>query len=222
MPILPAEPDLFPADLWRGDAAAPAPDQRWWCLHTKPRQEKQAARVLRSRCIPYYLPQVVHEGRTPKGRKTRATLPLFAGYLFLRGDDRQRMQALEGDHLANFLEVHDQEGLARDLRQIHQILASGLAVVPEPSHPVGARVRILKGPLTGLVGTVVRRGSRDHFVAVVRFLGSGARIELQDWQVERAEDEPPCGGGRDGHHPEGGAPCGSAWSRTAPSRAWSR
>ena len=36
-----------------------------------------------------------------------------------------------------------------------------------------------------MVGTVIRRAKRDQFVAVVRFLGRGATVDLQDWQVEQ-------------------------------------
>lgn len=184
MPILPAEPDVFPEDLWdRG----PAPDDahRWWCLHTKPRQEKATARHLRERLVAFYTPQVVHEGRTPSGRKTRSFLPLFPSYVFMLGDETQRLEAFRAGTLANVLEVVDQASLDRDLRQIRQMLNSGLPIVPEPSHPVGVRVRIASGPLAGIVGTVVRRGPRDRFVALVDFLGSGAMVDLEDWQVER-------------------------------------
>ncbi len=45
--------------------------------------------------------------------------------------------------------------------------------------------RITTGPLTGIEGTVIRRGKHDQFVAVVRFLGRGATVDLQDWQVEQ-------------------------------------
>jgi transcription antitermination factor NusG len=187
MPILPAEPDLYPPDLWDREGPPNGSDLRWWCLHTKPRQEKAAARHLRGRQIPHYLPQVLREDRTPGGRKIRSVIPLFTSYLFLLGEEGDRVEAMKGNHLANVLEVTDQEGLHRDLRQVHQMLASGLEIVPEPTYPVGARVRIASGPLTGLVGTVIRRGKRDQFVAMVEFLGSGARVELQDWQVEPIE-----------------------------------
>ena len=83
------------------------------------------------------------------------------------------------------LEVSDQESLERDLRQIHRMLSSGLPVQPEPAVPVGSRVRITTGPLTGIEGTVIRRGKRDQFLAVVRFLGRGATVDLEDWQVEQ-------------------------------------
>ena len=188
MPILPAEPQLYPPDLWQGEVGGIEPERPWWCLHTKTRQEKATARYLNSRGLTFYLPQVVQESHTPGGRKIRSLQPLFGGYVFFQGDDGQRVEALKSDRLNRVLEVADQEGLVRDLRQVHRMLSSGLEVLPEPTHPVGSRVRILSGPLQGVVGTVVRRDRRDQFVAVVRFLGRGATVELRDWQVERIED----------------------------------
>lgn len=189
MPILPAEPDCYPEDLW-GDGAPlpPKPDGLWWCLHTKPRQEKATARDLREQGVVYYLPQVVKESRTPQGRKLQSITPLFPGYIFQYGSPADRLAALRGNRLVNILEVVDQEDLVRDLRQIHQMLGSGLTVSAEPTMPVGTRVRIATGPLTGMIGTVIRRGKRDQFVAVVQFLGRGATVDLQDWQVEKVEE----------------------------------
>src|SRR4051794_25362007 len=179
MPILSAEPDFFPPNLWQAGGTG-APTERWWCLHTKPRQEKAVARALRSLDISYYLPQAVKVDRTPQGRKIRSIIPLFTGYLFLLGDDFARVAALRSNRLANVLEIADQETLIHDLRQIHQMLSSGLTVVPEPIVPVGARVRIKTGPLMGIEGIVIRRGKHDQFVAMVQFLGRGATVDLKD------------------------------------------
>ena len=121
---------------------------------------------------------------TPQGRKTRSVLPLFSGYVFLFGGEDERSSALRGDRIVSVLEVGDQEALDHDLHQIHQMLRSGLTVVSEPTVPVGAKFRIANGPLTGIIGSVVRRGKRDQFVAVVQFLGRGATVDLEDWQVE--------------------------------------
>ena len=191
MPILPAEPDCHPQNLW-DDSLPLDPEKQtvWWCLHTKPRQEKATARELRKADVAYYLPQVRKESRTPQGRKIHSVVPLFAGYMFLKGDHNDRLVALRTNRLVGVLEVNDQESLARDLRQIHMMLGSGLPVFEEPTLPVGATVRIVTGPLTGMVGKVIRRGKRDQFAAIVHFLGRGATVELQDWQVERVvEDE---------------------------------
>lgn len=188
MPILPAEPDIYPPDLWERDGP-PKPLARWWCLHTKPRQEKATARQLYTRRVGYYLPQVIRESRTPGGRKIRSILPLFSCYVFMHGNEQERLEALRGDTLANILEVGDQTALHHDLFQVYQMLASGLPVVLEPTYPVGDRVRIISGPLAGIVGIVVRRGIRDRFVALVDFLGCGSMVDLQDWQVERLDSD---------------------------------
>jgi transcriptional antiterminator RfaH len=116
--------------------------------------------------------------------------------MFLHSDDYQRVEAMRGNHLANFLLVPNQVALEQDLRQIHRMLSSGLPIVPEPVYVVGEVVRIRVGPLMGLVGTVVRRGGRDRFVACVRFLGQGAMVELQDWQVETVRPQPVAANGR--------------------------
>lgn len=188
MPILPAEPDLYPADFWEGDAPPAASGRLWWCLHTKPRQEKATARHLRHRELAFYLPLVARESRTPGGRKIRSIIPLFPGYVFLLADEVERVEALRGDTVVQALPVGDPSALQRDLRQIHRMLASGLPVVPEATFPVGARVRILNGPLTGLVGVVVRRDKQARFSAIVTFLGQAAAVDLRDWQVEPAAD----------------------------------
>src|SRR5262245_56104041 len=132
MPILPAEEDVFPTDFWRDEDAGHEPGRQWWCLHTKPRQEKAAARHLRALHLTHYLPSIAKKTRTPGGRVLRSTAPLFPGYLFLLGDDYERVAAVRGNHLANVLPVADQEGLVRDLRAIHRVLASGQPVAPEP------------------------------------------------------------------------------------------
>lgn len=195
MPILPAEPQIFPPNLldqsippWSSEPHSEEdddPDQpRWWCLHTKPRQEKVIARDFRDNQMAYYLPQVVKESRTPAGRRIRSILPLFPSYLFFWGDFHQKLEAIRNDRLVSVLKVKDQLALHEDLKQIHRMLSSGLPVVPEPEFPIGSWVRITSGRLEGMVGKVEKRGNRDHFIALVRLLGRGVSVELEPWQVE--------------------------------------
>ena len=106
----------------------------------------------------------------------------------MRGKPEDRLVALRGNRIVAILEVADQESLERDLRQIHTMINSGLVVTEEPTVPVGATVRVASGPLTGVVGKVIKRANGDQFVAVVQFLGRGATVLLQDWQVERVSE----------------------------------
>ena len=66
MPILPAEPDRYPADLFSGDPAGG--ECAWWVLHTKPRQEKSLARHLQAAGVGYFLPAVA--------RRTAGDMPM--------------------------------------------------------------------------------------------------------------------------------------------------
>jgi transcriptional antiterminator RfaH len=190
MPILDADPDQYPDDLWaRLAAGQPGHDgddlkPRWWCLQAKPRQEKKTARYLRSQAVPFYLPQAYHESRTPRGRRIRSMLPLFPSYLFLYANERERVVALQGNTLVRALPVIDQKALTSDLDQIRRMVASGLPVQPELEFPVGTRVRVIGGPLEGFSGLITRRARKHRFVALVRMLGQGVSAELEDWQVE--------------------------------------
>ena len=60
MPILAAEAQLHPADLFAAPPQARSADRAWWVLHTRPRQEKSLARQLVASQVPFYLPLIPH------------------------------------------------------------------------------------------------------------------------------------------------------------------
>jgi transcription antitermination factor NusG len=176
MPILPAEPDRYPADLF--DVAAGV-GRAWYVLHTRPRQEKALARRLHAAGAPHYLPAVRRRCRI-RNRVINAYVPLFPGYLFLLADARERHAALATDRVLHALEVFDQGRLAEDLRQIDRLLGAGVAVATESRPAPGTRVEITTGPLAGLCGTVVRTDSGRRFVVRVDFIQQGASVLLED------------------------------------------
>jgi transcriptional antiterminator RfaH len=48
----------------------------------------------------------------------------------------------------------------------------------------GALVQIIRGPLAGLEGKILRRGKRLTFVIEVHFLQRGASVEIDRWMIE--------------------------------------
>src|SRR5947209_7206832 len=92
MPVLPAEPDLFPDHLFAEPPDAEIARRQWCVLHTKPRQEKSLARQLLETKVPFYLPCVPRRW-TLRGRAMTSHLPLFPSYLFLLGDRDERLSA---------------------------------------------------------------------------------------------------------------------------------
>jgi hypothetical protein len=181
MPILAAEPSLFPAGLFDAPHAAPA--ESWWVLHTRPRQEKALARHLHDGAIGYYLPQFCKRTKV-RGKLVPAHMPLFPGYLFLLADAGQLLQALGTHRVARHLEVFDQNRLWQDLRRLHRLIETGLPVVPELALVPGARVEICSGPLAGLRGVIARSLSGHRFIVQVDFIQRGASVMIEDHMLE--------------------------------------
>ncbi len=182
MPILPAEPDMFPADLLAADAAQVGP---WWVLYTMARREKDLMRRLRKMEIGFYSPLVVKRNRSPGGRVRSSQIPLFPGYVFLRGGEDQRQQALTTNCVSQCLPVPDATDLVRDLAQIRRLIEADMPLLPEDHLEAGMQVRIRSGPLAGLEGTIIRRRGQDRLLVAVEFLQRGASVQLEDFDVER-------------------------------------
>ena len=188
MPILPYEPDIFPDDLLEVDSPGDESSERWWALYTMPRREKELMRRLRGIEIPHYGPLIKRRTRSPGGRVRTSHVPLFSGYVFMRGDHEQRQGAMKTNCISRCLEVSDGEELVRDLQQIHRLIECDVPLTPESRIEPGMRVRVRSGLLLGLEGTVVKRRGSQRLLVVVEFLQQGASVQLDDFQVERIDD----------------------------------
>jgi transcription antitermination factor NusG len=80
--------------------------------------------------------------------------PLFPGYVFLQLQPDQKDFVRQTDHVANLLEVFDQETFQQQLHDILQALEAKVGVRLAPSIGEGMRVRIKNGPLQGIEGWV--------------------------------------------------------------------
>jgi transcription antitermination factor NusG len=177
MPILAAEPNLFPEHLFDPQTADPESERRWRVLHTLPRQEKSLARSLYKTGIPFYLP-LIQRRLNIRGRVLTSHIPLFPGYAFLLGSAQERHAALATNRVLHALEVSDQQGLWTDLTQVHQLIASGAPITPEERLVPGTCVEIRSGPLRGLRGKILRTASGQRFVIQVDFIQRGASVLL--------------------------------------------
>jgi transcription antitermination factor NusG len=184
MPILPLEPFLFPEDLLSKPAGDD--DGRWWVLHTRPRAEKSLARRFLGRQVSFFLPLHRHQWRN-RGRTFTSHMPLFPGYVFLRGSADDRLAALTTNLVANVLTVPDQDRLRADLLRVYGLMASGAALTPEDRLQPGARVRIAHGALAGLEGKVLRRGNGLRFFVEVQLLQRGVSVEIEPAMLEPLE-----------------------------------
>jgi transcriptional antiterminator RfaH len=182
MPILAAEPALFPPQLF--DAATELGGRRWFVLHTRPRQEKSTARDLHVRRMPFFLP-LISKRLKIRGRFARSHLPLFSGYLFLLGSAEDEFFARSARRVARCLDVTDQARMWDDLRQIQRLIESGVPMRPEDQLTPGAPVEIRSGPLAGLHGVIVKSATGNRFIVKVDFIQRGASVMLDESDLAR-------------------------------------
>lgn len=182
MPILASETSEFPDNLLV-DSSLNGLGRRWWAVYTKPRQEKALARELVRLDVPFYLP-LVKKASVIRRRQVVSLLPLFDGYLFLFGDDEERIRAMSTHRIAQLVGVSNHERLRVDLQHIRQLIATDAPLTIERRLMPGRRVRIRSGAMRGLEGTVVVRRGQSRLLIAIDFLQQGASIAIEDYQLE--------------------------------------
>jgi transcription antitermination factor NusG len=178
MATLGPEPMIWPESLFDQGM-----DGLWWVLHVKPRSEKALARRCYSREACFFLPQTRRINPRP-GRGKDSYVPLFPGYFFLFGSERNRLVALETNLVVKALEVPAQQELFDDLKRLNTVMRAGLEMSPQERLPPGAAVTVVAGPLTGMQGTVIRHKNKTNLILKVSFLQQGASVEMENWMVE--------------------------------------
>lgn len=149
----------------------------WFVLRTKARQEKVLAQDLEARGIPHFLPLVTCT-KFYGGRRARVELPLFPGYLFLRGDVDQAYEADRTHRVAQIIRVPDQQRMDQELRSIHIALSAEATLDPFPFLRNGVRVEVREGPFRGLQGIVQDRTRLDRLILQVETLGQAVSLEI--------------------------------------------
>ncbi|MEP6801189.1 MAG: transcription termination/antitermination NusG family protein [Acidobacteriota bacterium] len=174
MPPLKCATELFPANLFDLDER----EFPWWVAHTRSRQDKALGRHLLGLSVPHFLPQ--REKRYRRGGRTFVSyLPLFPGYVFFRGTEPQRHDALRSNLIVRTLPVQEQHVLTQELLQLRRLQQSGASLVPYPDLSSGDPVRVVEGPFKGYTGVVVREAGRLRLIVSVSMLKSAVAVEFE-------------------------------------------
>lgn len=164
---------------------------QWHVLQTLPRQEKVLARDLGAMRIEYYLP-LRKQLRTYGRRKLASELPLFPGYLFLRGTLDEAYTADRTGRVARLIRVADQRQIEWELTNLRQATHADCPLDPYPFLQRGNLVRVTGGPMKGLEGLVEDKPQPDRLVLEVDMLGRAVSLEIDAALLEPIER---CGAG---------------------------
>ncbi len=141
------------------------------------------SRHLLANQIPHYLP-VVQKTYISCGRKFSARVPLFPGYVFMLGTEQERVSSLTSNRVSRILPVHDRLRLRAELEQLFRLIISGAPLTVEQRLAPGNRVRVRRGALAGMEGTVLVRRRKTRLLVSITFLQQGASVEVDDFNLE--------------------------------------
>jgi transcription antitermination factor NusG len=153
------------------------PNNLWYVAHTRPRQEKKLVEHCQRNGFASTLPcyNCVHKYR---GKSVTFRKPLFPGYVFLHLAPELKGAIRQSDHVANLLEVYDQETFHRQLTDILHALELELEVRLAPAIGQGMRVRIKGGPLRGVEGWVEQRQGYSIVLLRLDFISQAASVKV--------------------------------------------
>ena len=185
MPILDAQPDIFPNNLLSEEFLVRAKDSghQWWVLATRSRAEKKLLHWLQKFEAPHYCPLIEKRYRSPSGRIRTSYLPAFTGYVFMLGNDEQRYQALTTNYVVRNDVIKIDQDFEGELRQIQTAIQSGVRLVPEAKIEKGQRVLVRTGPFKGYEGVAIRRDAKTRLLISIEFLEQGVSMEIDECQL---------------------------------------
>ena len=176
-----------PSIVWPEEKTINQFEGTWWVAHTKSRNEKALAWQLIHREVPYFLPMSWKVTKN-KQRTLRSLLPVFPGYLFFCGQERERLEVLKTNRVANLIPVNNQPQLVTELSPIETVLRTGEILLPHDYLQAGQRCRVIAGPLMGTEGIVEYTPKGHRLILQVEMLGQAASVEIDLDMVEKIDE----------------------------------
>ncbi len=151
----------------------------WYALRTKSRHEKLVRDQLDKQGIEPLLPTVKRLSQW-KDRKKEIEVPLFSGYCFVRFSQREKAPVRQTTGVVEIIgsgsrpePIPEQE-----IDALRRLMTSVLPYDPHPYLHEGMKVEVVRGPLQGVLGILMRKEKRHRLVIGVRLIQQAAAVEI--------------------------------------------
>jgi transcription antitermination factor NusG len=152
---------------------------RWYALTVRHQQERQTERSLKYKGWETLVPVYIRRTRW-SDRIKEVECPLFSGYILCHFPLEQRIRVLDTPGVAKIVGFGGVPAAIeeREIEEIRVVVASGVAVRPWPYLKAGDRVRVERGPLRGIEGTLLKAPDRLRLVIGVELLQRSLAVEV--------------------------------------------
>jgi transcription antitermination factor NusG len=165
--------DLSPAEV-SGTAGF-----AWYAIWTRSRHEHLVHKQLDQKGVEAFLPTVTRWSRW-KDRKKRIDWPLFPGYCFARFDWARRLAVLKCTGVVTIVSCDGEPApiLDQEIDGVRRLVGTELLYDPCPLVREGMMVEVVRGPLTGVVGRLMRKGAHARLVLSIDLIGRAVSVEV--------------------------------------------
>ena len=166
-------------------------ERKWFVIQTKPRNEKKVFEQIVKKDIEVFLP-LLQTIRLWSDRKKKIQVPMFPGYIFVHGNENERVNAISNTFGAMRYVMYQKRPAVLSDSEITSIKISLLAPerirIEETSVSVGDLVEITHGIFRGLKGYIVQfRGNYKLIVNIIE-LNTAFSVQLNSSEVRRINE----------------------------------
>lgn len=152
---------------------------RWYALRTRSRHEKQVRDRLASQGVEQLLPALTRISQW-KDRKKAVEVPLFSGYCFAQFPWQERLSVLKIPGVVQIVGRREGPEYVRDeeIEALKKLMVSTLSYDSHPYLREGMAVEVIRGPLEGVRGVLLRKEKRYRLVISVHLIKQAAAVEI--------------------------------------------
>ena len=177
----------FPRVIGVNDMYLGSMKAAWYAVLTRARAEKASAAMLDALGVEHFLP-LVTETRRWSDRIQKVSMPLFASYLFVRLENLpdERMKVLKVPGIVSFVGSANGPYIVpdSDIDNVRITLSHRVPCARHPMVTLGDRVRVFRGLLEGVEGTLIRSGSSTNLVIAVETIQQAFSIHVDSADLE--------------------------------------
>ena len=153
-------------------------DLRWYALSTRSRHEKQVRDRLTGIGVEPFLPMARKLSQW-SDRKVWTETPLFSGYCFARFSLMHSHPVLQTPGIVRIVGSIMPEPIPdEEVAAIKTLTASQRSLESQDYLSEGAWVEVVRGPLTGLRGQLIRRSGQDCIVIRVHLIQQAVTVHI--------------------------------------------
>ena len=154
--------------------------QHWFAIWTRSRHEQVVHDQLLERGIETFLPTFIRISKW-KDRKKSIKWPLFPGYCFARFDPEESLAVLKCTGVVSIVSFNGKPAAIpeHEIESLRLLVNSELRYDPCPLIREGMMVEVVRGPLSGVVGRLIRKdATHARLVLSVDLIGQAVSVHV--------------------------------------------